>query len=137
VIVLDTNVVSELMRAEPHPALLGWLAEQRGDDICSTVITLAEIGYGLERLPHGRRREALLLAYADVFTAFDDKILDFDRAAAFRYGSLVAAREREGHQIDPMDAQIACIALAHEATLATRNEKDFDAVGLRVVNPWR
>ncbi len=136
-IVLDTNVVSELMRADPSPALLRWLAGQRGEDLCSTVITLAEIAYALERLPPGRRREALLLAYADVFTAFDHKLLDFDRAAALRYGSLVAGRERDGRSIDPMDAQIACIALAHEATLATRNEKDFDGVGLRVVNPWR
>lgn len=136
-IILDTDVVSELMRDRPHPALGAWLSGQDPGDLHSTVITLAEIAYGLERLPPGRRRETLLLAYAEVFAGFGDQVLDFGYDAAVRYGSVVAGREREGRPIDSMDAQIACIALAQGATLATRNEKDFERTGVSVVNPWR
>ena len=135
-IILDTNVVSELMRPEPDRAVTAWFADHGDENACTTVITLAEISYGRERLPEGRRRETLLLAYAEVFATFDDKILDFDRGAALHYGSLVAACERAGRELDTMDAQIACVALNRRLPLATRNEKDFRALGVTIVNPW-
>ena len=135
-IVLDTNVVSELMRPSPAPEVLRWVEDQPVADIVTTVVTLAEIDYGIARLPHGQRRTELESAWALLADTWSEQILPFDRAAARRYGPLVAARDGRGRPIDVLDAQIACITLAASATLATRNVADFEETGVRVVNPW-
>jgi toxin FitB len=137
VIILDTNVTSELMRAQPRPAVTSWLAAQSATDLFSTAVTVAEISYGLERLPRGRRRRSLEQSYQSLFVGMADHILPFDVEAALMYGSLVAAKERVGIAMDPMDAQIACIAACRGAILATRNERDFADCGVQLVNPWR
>ncbi|HWH01830.1 MAG TPA: type II toxin-antitoxin system VapC family toxin [Pilimelia sp.] len=136
-IVLDTNVVSELMRAAPDPAVLAWIRERPGDDMCTTAVTVAEIRYGIARLPEGRRREALHQAATEIFAAFSDQVLPFDLAAAGAYAAVVAQREVLGRPIDGFDAQIAAICRAHAATLATRNTKDFADTGVIVVDPWQ
>jgi len=137
VIILDTNVTSELMRARPDPAVTGWFAAQPPMELYSTVVTVAEISYGLERLPRGRRRRSLEQSYHSLFVGMADHVLPFDVEAALLYGPLVATKERAGIAMDPMDAQIACIAACRGAMIATRNERDFADCGVRLVNPWR
>jgi toxin FitB len=137
VIILDTNVTSELMRSQPDAAVIAWFAAQPPRELFSTVITTAEISYGLERLPRGRRRKSLEQSYQSIFVAMADQILLFDVEAALLYGPLVAGKERAGTAMDPMDAQIACIAACRGATIATPNERDFADCGVRLVNPWR
>jgi toxin FitB len=136
VIILDTNVTSELMRAQPDPAVTAWLGTQRPTELYSTAITVAEITYGLDRLPRGRRRTSLAQSYQSLFVGMADHILPFDVEAALLYGPLVVRRERVGTAMDPMDAQIACIAASRGMTLATRNERDFAGCGIRILNPW-
>jgi len=137
VIILDTNVTSELMRAEPTSTVVAWVAAQSPNELFSTVITVAEIGYGLERHPSGRRRKSLVRAYQSLSTGMAEVILPFDVEAALLYGPLLAKKERAGTSMNPMDAQIACIAASHGATIATRNERDFANCGVQLVNPWR
>ncbi len=136
-IVLDTNVVSELMRAEPEPAVLRWLRQGSGDSLYTTTITVAEIRYGIARLPEGRRRESLHQAANEIFAAFPRQVLTFDLAAANTYADVVTTRESLGNPIDGFDAQIAAICRSQAATLATRNTKDFADTGITVINPWR
>src|SRR5580658_3808193 len=124
------------MRREPAAAVLAWLAEQPPGDLYSTAITVAEIGYGVARLPDGQRRELLRATASEVFSAFSDRILSFDTRAAAHYAEVVIERERSGAPISGFDAQIASICLSHGATLATRNVKDFDGVGIALTNPW-
>ena len=136
-IVLDTNVVSELMRAAPAPAVLSWLAEHRASDVYTTAITVAEIRYGISRLPGGRRRDGLQQAADEIFAAFPDQVLPFDLRAATAYADLVAQRESTGNPISGFDAQIAAICRTHLATLATRNIADFTGTGVATVDPWQ
>lgn len=136
-IVLDTNVVSEVFRPEPASRVVAWLEELTGD-VAITAVTLAELLAGLARLPDGRRRSALV---EQVDLALEPyratrAILPFDVAAAEQYADVLAARERAGRPIHTADAQIAAICRAHGATCATRNVKDFDGTGVDVVNPW-
>jgi toxin FitB len=135
-IVLDTSVVSELMRAAPAPVVMAWLDEHPGNDLFTTAITVAEIRYGVARLPEGRRREALHQAANEVFAAFPDQVLSFNLTSASAYADVVAHRESVGNHIDGFDAQIAAICRAHAATLATRNTRHFADTGIAVVNPW-
>jgi len=136
-IVLDTNVVSELMRAEPTPAVLGWLQRSSGAGLYTTSVTIAEIRYGIARLPEGQRRESLHQAADEIFAAFPRQVLPFDLAAAIAYADVVTGRERRGNPIDGFDAQIAAICRSQAATLATRNTKDFIDTGIRIVDPWQ
>jgi predicted nucleic acid-binding protein len=101
VIVLDTNVTSELMRMSPSPIVVAWLRSQESQDLYSTAVSVAEIEYGIARLPNGRRKNALVEAAKDVFSTFPDHIFAFDLAAAVEYGDMVAACEREGTPINP------------------------------------
>ncbi|WP_166870896.1 type II toxin-antitoxin system VapC family toxin [Salinibacterium sp. ZJ450] len=133
-IVLDTNVFSALISADSS-VLDPWLATVSGTDLFTTVITRAEIRYGLERLPHGTRRKDLAARADALFGEIADRLLVFDGAAADRYGALVASRER-GRPISVPDAQIASITFIHRATLATRNVKDFADTGVPVVNTF-
>jgi toxin FitB len=136
-IVLDTNVVSELMRAEPAPAVLAWLRQNSGAGLYTTAVTVAEIRYGIARLPEGQRRESLHQAANEIFAAFPRQVLPFDLAAAGAYADVVAGRERLGHPIDGSDAQIAAICRTQVASLATRNTKDFTDTGIEVIDPWQ
>lgn len=136
-IIVDTNVASELMKPQPDPVVGDWVRAHTGTQLCTTAITLAEIRYGIERLPAGRRRDLLKAVAEDLFAAFEDQILPFDAAAASNYGEIVTRRDRAGLPIDGFDAQIACICRVHGATLATRNVKDFRDTGIDVIDPWR
>lgn len=136
-IVLDTNVVFELMRAEPTPVAVAWLKQTSGAGLFTTAITVAEIRYGIARLPEGQRRESLHQAANEIFAAFPRQVLPFDLAAAGAYADVVGRRERLGHPIDGFDAQIAAICRTQAATLATRNTKEFTDAGIEVIDPWR
>jgi predicted nucleic acid-binding protein len=136
-IILDTNVVSELMRPRPAPTVVAWLQRHPSRDLFTSAITVAEIRYGIARLPAGRRRETLAQAAAEIFTAFPDQILPFDLAAAHAYADIVSRRESLGAPIDGFDAQIAAVCRTHAADLATRNGRDFTDTGIAVINPWQ
>ncbi len=136
-IVVDTNVASELMRGSPSDAVLNWVRSQRVKELFTSAITVAEIGYGIERLPDGRRKELLRSAAGEVFGTFGDQVLPFDMAAAEQYALVVTRREGLGLPIDGFDAQIASICRARGAALATRNVADFRETGVDVVDPWQ
>lgn len=135
-IVVDTNVASELMRPAPDARVVAWVRAQDGGDLYTTAITVAEIGYGVERLPDGARKALLRATATQVFSAFVDHVLAFDAGAAALYGAIVSARERAGAPIDGFDAQIAAICRRHGAGLATRNVRDFEQTGVEIIDPW-
>ncbi len=136
-IIVDTNVLSELMRPAPAPRVWAWAARQAGPDLYTTAITAAEIRYGIERLPSGHRRDELTTAAVGIFGRFNDKILPFDLVAAEQYALIVNRRDQLGMPIDALDAQIAAICRPRQAELATRNVTDFAETGVRVINPWQ
>jgi len=136
VIVVDTDVIAELMRPEPHKAVVRWSLAQAAGDLYTTAITLAEILYGIERLPPGRRKTLLRETAAEVFTAFADHVLPFDTGAAAAYSLIVDAREQLGRPIGGFDAQIASICRSGSSTLATRNTRDFEHTGIDLLDPW-
>ena len=135
-IVIDTNVVSELMKADPSAVVQAWVLGHGRDELRITAITVAEILYGIERLPKGKRRTALHTAGVEAFSRFADEILPFDVAAATVYPEIVSRRERMGTPISAYDAQIAAICRTHDAGLATRNVRDFADVGVDLSDPW-
>ena len=135
-IVVDTNVVAELMRPEPHEVVQCWSLALQSDDSYTTAITLAEILYGIERLPSGRRKDLLRTTARDVFATFGDRVLPFDAGAAAHYTLVVEGRDRLGRPIDGFDAQIASICRLGGAALATRNVKAFEHTGIEVIDPW-
>jgi len=137
VIVLDTNVTSELMRSSPSPGVVAWIQACLGSERFTTSISLAEIRFGIERLPAGRRKDGLDAAAREVFAAFSAQILPFDASAAVEYAVIVGCRERAGAPINVFDAQIASICRVHDAKLATRNVKDFWKTGVELINPWQ
>jgi toxin FitB len=137
VIIVDTNVVSELMRPSPSPQVRDWVSAQAPGELCTTAITVAEIRYGLERLADGRRKQSLLSTATEVFVAFSDYIQPFDADAAIWYATIVARRDRLGLPIDGFDAQIAAICRTRGAALATRNAKGFRETGIDVIDPWQ
>lgn len=135
-ILVDTNVVSELMRPEPAPQVASWVRSRDRRELFTSSITVAEIRYGLARLPDGRRKQVLLDAADDVFRAFSDQVLPVDVAAAEHYAIIASARERSGRPISGFDALIAAVCRARGAALATRNLPDFDGIGIDVIDPW-
>jgi toxin FitB len=138
VIVLDTNVISELMRPAPDTGVKTWLAAQDPLELATTTITVAEIQRGIVRLADGRRRKSLEERFsAFVDEAFRGRLLAFDRDAAYACGDVSAARERKGLHADAVDMMIAAIVKTAEATLATRNISDFAECGIALANPWR
>lgn len=136
-IIVDTNVVSELMKPSPAPVVRDWVRARRGIELFTTSITLAEIRYGIERLPAGRRKDLLKATADEVFAAFEGQVLPFDAVAAAHYPVIVTGRDRAGIPIDGFDAQIASICHAYDAALATRNLKDFQDTGIDVIDPWQ
>ena len=136
-IILDTNVLSALMRDAPDAAVVRWLDDQPAESIWITSITLFEARFGLALLPRGRRRQALELAFATLLEKdLENRVLDFDRDAAAEAAALAAARQRAGRPVDMRDTQIAGIALARRATLATRSVRHFRDLDVAVVDPW-
>ncbi|MGV0742889.1 PIN domain-containing protein [Mycolicibacterium sp. XJ870] len=136
-IVLDTNVVSELMRPAPEPGVSRWVDCLDVSDIMLTAVTAAELMYGVARLPNGRRRRDLREMVDGLLAEdFRDRILPFDALAATHYADIVADRERSGLQISMADGQIAAICRNWNAGLATRNVNDFVDTGVELVNPW-
>jgi len=134
---LDTNLLSELLRATPEAAVLGWLAAQPAETLFVSAITQAEMMLGARLLPSGKRRAALEAALRATFDEdFAGRILPFDSAAVPAYVDIVSARRTAGRPISQFDAQIAAIARHHGARLATRNVGDFEGCGVAVVNPW-
>jgi toxin FitB len=137
VIVVDTNVVLELMRPSPASTVLDWIHAHSQRELFTTSITLAEVRYGIERLDNGRRKELFKSTAEEIFAAFDEYVLPFDREAAIQYAGIVSGRDRAGVPIDGFDAQIAAICFNNKAMLATRNVKDFQGTGIKITNPWR
>ena len=134
---LDTNVLSELLRARPEPAVLAWFAVQAPDSLVVSAVTQAEMLLGARLLPAGQRRQQLQQALEAMFREdFSGRVLPFDTAAAADYADVVHARRDAGQPISQFDAQIAAIALCRGAGLATRNVADFEGCGLVVDNPW-
>ena len=136
-IVLDTNVVSEAMKPEPHRAVLAWLDEQAADTLFLTSVTLAELLFGIGALPAGRRKSAMALALDGLLELFGDRVLAFDTAAARSYAELAVAARAAGKGLPTPDGYIAAIAAAHRYTVATRDVSPFEAAGLNVINPWK
>lgn len=135
-IIQDTNLLSELVRPAPNPHLLAWYARFSNDDLAITAISAAELLYGLELMPHGRRRQQLARYIAMQLSPFADRILPFSADATPHYAAIVATRRKQGRPIGVQDAMIAAIARSHGMTLATRNVKDFAGTGVDLVNPW-
>ncbi len=135
--VLDTNVVSELMKGHPNPEVLAWLDNQLTDTLFLTAVTEAEIGTGIAILPEGERQRGLLAAAERTFGVFFAKrILPFDSEAAQAYAAIAARRRAAGRPISQADCQIAAIARSRGAAVATRDTNGFEGCGLDVVNPW-
>lgn len=137
-IVVDTNVLSEMMRPEPSTVVLSWFSAQRATTLYLTAVTEAELRAGVACMPPGKRREGLERAIdAMIVEDFAGRSLPFDSAAAKEYARIAAGRRRAGRPISTADCQIAGIACAHEARLATRNGRDFEGAGVEVIDPWR
>lgn len=136
-IILDTNVVSELMRPAPEPRVLRWFSGQAAEDLHITTVTMAEVLYGIELISTSRRRDVLRAGAEKMFEAvFADRILMYEDRAARAFSQIASARRRQGKPISESDAQIAAIARVLGATLATRNPYVFEGCGVRLVNPW-
>jgi toxin FitB len=137
VIVLDTNVVSELMKSAPDAAVARWIAEQQATTLYTTSITQAEVLHGILLMPAGKRRAALEAAAEAMFEKdFGGRVLPFGGAAARAYAQIAAHRRRSGRPISGFDAQIAAITRTARAAVATRNVDDYDDCGIKVMNPW-
>jgi len=137
VIILDTNVLSALMRQEPEPSVLHWLDLQAPESIWITSITLFESRLGLALVPDGRRRRSLEAAFGRLLEQdLENRVLPFDSEAALQAAALAADRRRVGRPVDIRDTQIAGIAQARRATVATRNVRHFEGLTVPVINPW-
>jgi len=137
-LILDTNVLSELMRPDPEALVLEWVADRPSGSLFITTITEAELRYGIALLPHGNRRRSLYSALEEMFREdFSQRILPFDRDAAISYADIAAHRRSIGRPIAQFDAQIAAIARSRNAGVATRNASDFLDCGIDMINPWQ
>ena len=136
-IVLDTNVISSLMRPEENPVVVQWLDGQPKRSVWTTATTILEVRYGLLILPAGRRRESLVARFDHVLDdSLEGRVLKFDRLSAERAAEISARRRTVGRTVDAHDTQIAGIVMSRNATLATRNVRDFDDLDMPLVNPW-
>ena len=136
-IILDTNVLSELMKAVPVASVSEWVATQPASRLYITAVTQAEILYGIGLLPKGRRRERIAMAAGAMFEEdFNQRILAFNSAAAAACAAIAVVRRKVGRPISQFDAQIAAIARSTGAALATRNANDFGGCEIELINPW-
>jgi hypothetical protein len=138
VIVLDTNVISELARQAPDPGVLSWLDSLEVSDVVTTAVTAAELRYGVARLPSGHRKRELIAVIRGILTEdLRGQIRPFDERASVQYADVVTGRERIGRPIGVADAQIAAICRDLGAILATRNTADFEETGIELIDPWK
>ncbi len=136
-VLLDTNVVSELIRKAPDPAIETWAAGHALEDLFFSAVGEAELRYGAAILPAGRRRESLVRDIEAMLSdAFDGRVLPFDSRAARAYADIAAMRRSAGRTVPPADCQIAAIARSRNMAVATRNVRDFDDIDIEVVDPW-
>ena len=136
-VVLDTNVVSELMRDAPHEDVLGWLDDCPTQELFVTAVTEAEVRTGIAFLPEGKRRRGIAEAADRAFHGlFAGRVLPFDSAAARAYAEIAAARRVAGRPISQADGQIAAISRSRGMALATRNIRDFADTGIALIDPW-
>jgi predicted nucleic acid-binding protein len=137
-IILDTNVLSEVMRAQPAARVLAWLGAQDMAELYTTTISRAESLAGIAILPDGRRRDAMETVATRIFDEdFQDRVLAFDLDASTHYAAVVAIRRRIGRPTKPLDAMIAAIARSRNAAIATRNIADFEGCGVHLHDPWQ
>lgn len=136
-VLLDTNVVSELIRKAPDPAVEAWAANHALEELFFSAIGEAELRYGAAILPAGRRRVSLVSDIERMLSdAFDGRVLPFDSTAARAYADIAAMRRSAGRRVPPADCQIAAIARSRDMAVATRNVRDFDDIDIEIVNPW-
>ena len=135
-ILLDTNVLSELTKPDPSTRVVAWL-ESNEPMLALSAITLAELRYGVARLPDGKRKSSLLHFWEATRNQFSGRIYAFDERAAVIYGDMTAEAEKSGKRLNVADAQIAATALLHRMSMATRDVSDFEASGVTVINPWQ
>jgi predicted nucleic acid-binding protein len=134
--ILDTNVLSALMHVAPDKNVVAWLDRQPRASIWITSITVLEIRFGLQIMPGGKRRSALIQSFQELLDKIDHHVVPFDVAAAQEVGDLMASRQRDGRPGDLRDAMIAGIVIAQHATLATRNTAHFEDIAVPLVDPW-
>jgi toxin FitB len=135
-VIIDTNVVSEVMRGDPTGVIGTWLELPRDTGLTVAAVTVQEISYGLSRLPTGRRRDDMVRLWDELRDGLAFQVLGLDSGTALLAGELMADRERHGRSLGVPDAQIAATCLVHRTALATRNVRDFTGLGIDIVNPW-
>ena len=135
-ILLDTNVVAEAMKPEPHPSVRDWLDAQVAETLFLSSVTIAELMFGIGALPEGKREDNLAAALEGVLELFEARILSFDTAAARRYADLAVQARAAGRGFPTPDGYVAAIAAAHGFAVASRDASAFTAVGLPVIDPW-
>jgi predicted nucleic acid-binding protein len=136
-ILLDTNVISEIMRPQPDPRVLAWLEAQDRSRLATTTLCVAEITHGLARLEPSQRRLRLEASFRQLLEqGLEGRVLSFDLSAAALYGPLIAKRQRLGSPMEGFDGLICAIALAQKADIATRNGRDFSDCDVTILNPW-
>jgi toxin FitB len=136
-IILDTNVISEIMNVSPHPGVLSWMRSIPTDQLATTAVCIAEIEFGLSRLPIGRKQRRLKAIFESfVENGFAGRVFPLDHDAASTFGGLAAKRLAIGRPFDPFDALIAAVAHNRKCVVATRNVSDFEEFGIEILNPW-
>ena len=134
---LDTNVVSEMLRPSPNPAVESWVAQRPAAELYFSAVGEAELRYGVAMLPEGQRKDALATAIEGILREdFENRILPFDSSAARAYANIAAAHHAAGRTVAPADCQIAATAHSRGMTVVTRNVRDFEEIGIEVVDPW-
>lgn len=137
-IIVDTNVVAEVMRASPSPAVIAWFNVQDSASLFLTAISVGEIRYGIRIMPKGQRRQTIEQGFDQILaTAFAGRILAFDEHAAAHYGEVMAHRKELGRPLSVADGQIAALASLHGFAVATRNVRDFLDCGIELINPFK
>ena len=134
--VLDTNVVSEAMKPEPHPAVRAWLNDQAAETLYLSSVTLAELLFGIAALPAGKRKDMLALTLDGLTGLFKDRVLPFDTDAARRYAELAVLARTSGRGFPTPDGYIAAIAASRSFIVASRDTAPYEAAGVSIINPW-
>lgn len=136
-IILDTNIISEMMKQTPSYKVIKWIDRQDSIELYITTVTIAEISYGINALPNGKRRQLIEDAFNKLLNAaFKHRILSFDEISAHQYGKLMGHRKESGKPLSILDGQIAAIAFTQTKTIATRNTRDFVDCGVELINPF-